>query len=174
MKKKISVLRSTPVDGSQPRALEGGSESGALQAAYAAGRDAGINGPNTTNCHFSIFSAPEKTAAWERGKASVLPVSEGMEPAMKKKISGEVLGSTPSEDSQPRASEGALELRHENQRLRMALCTIAEALKEPDGGSYWPARAFLDELDICHVDLNDLRVLHAVARAALAKARGGL
>jgi hypothetical protein len=41
----------------------------ALKSAYDAGYDAGKNGPNTTNCHFSIFSAPEKTKAWEQGKA---------------------------------------------------------------------------------------------------------
>lgn len=41
-----------------------------LQRAYEAGRDAAINGPNTTNCHFRFFSSPESTAAWERGKAS--------------------------------------------------------------------------------------------------------
>jgi hypothetical protein len=56
--------------------------------------------------------------------------------------------------------------------MHEALEVIAEALKEPAGGSYWPARAFLDERDICNIDLNDLRVLNAVARAALAKARG--
>lgn len=33
------------------------------------GYDAGINGPNTTNCHFSLFRRPELTKAWERGKA---------------------------------------------------------------------------------------------------------
>jgi len=35
---------------------------------YQAGYDAAINGPNTTNCHFSLFSTPEKTKEWERGK----------------------------------------------------------------------------------------------------------
>ena len=29
----------------------------------------GLKGPNTTNCHFSIFSTHEKTKAWEKGKA---------------------------------------------------------------------------------------------------------
>ena len=33
------------------------------------GYDAGKNGPNETNCHFSIFRTRELTAAWERGKA---------------------------------------------------------------------------------------------------------
>lgn len=29
----------------------------------------GKNGPNTTNCSFSIFSCKERTQRWERGKA---------------------------------------------------------------------------------------------------------
>lgn len=33
------------------------------------GYDCGKNGPNETNCHFSLFSLPELTRAWERGKA---------------------------------------------------------------------------------------------------------
>ena len=53
-------------------------------------------------------------------------------------------------------------------RERKALLVIAEALRTPSGGSYWPARAFLDELDIYHDDLNDFSVLYAVACAALA------
>jgi hypothetical protein len=31
------------------------------------GYDAGLNGPNTTNAHFTLFSRPEFTRAWERG-----------------------------------------------------------------------------------------------------------
>jgi hypothetical protein len=42
-----------------------------LQRAYDAGVDAGKNGPNTTNCHFSLFSSREMTQAWEEGKNSV-------------------------------------------------------------------------------------------------------
>jgi len=38
--------------------------------AYDLGFDCGKNGANTTNCHFSIFSTPERTRAWERGKAA--------------------------------------------------------------------------------------------------------
>ncbi len=34
-----------------------------------AGYDAGINGPNTENCHFRYFSEPRLTRAWEQGKA---------------------------------------------------------------------------------------------------------
>jgi hypothetical protein len=34
------------------------------------GRDAAINGPNTTNCHFRIFTTRELTEAWERGYRS--------------------------------------------------------------------------------------------------------
>lgn len=36
---------------------------------YRMGYDAGMNGANANNCHFSIFSTPEKTKAWERGNA---------------------------------------------------------------------------------------------------------
>jgi hypothetical protein len=35
--------------------------------AESAGYDAAVNGSNTTNCHFSHFGTPERTAAWERG-----------------------------------------------------------------------------------------------------------
>ena len=38
-----------------------------LAHCYRLGYDCGRNGPNTTNCHFAAFAAPEKTAAWERG-----------------------------------------------------------------------------------------------------------
>lgn len=40
----------------------------AIQAAKAAGYDAGLNGPNTTNCHFRHFATPQQTEAWEDGK----------------------------------------------------------------------------------------------------------
>ena len=36
--------------------------------AYNHGLDCGKNGADTTNCHFSNFSKPEYTKAWERGK----------------------------------------------------------------------------------------------------------
>lgn len=39
-----------------------------VQQAFDFGYDAGKNGANTTNCNFAIFSTPEKTKAWERGK----------------------------------------------------------------------------------------------------------
>ncbi len=32
------------------------------------GKDYAINGANETNCHFSIFSTPEFTRAWEKGR----------------------------------------------------------------------------------------------------------
>lgn len=35
---------------------------------YDLGFDCGVNGPNTTNCSFSIFANKEATQAWERGK----------------------------------------------------------------------------------------------------------
>lgn len=34
------------------------------------GRDCRDYGPNTTNCNFALFSRPELTKAWERGKNS--------------------------------------------------------------------------------------------------------
>lgn len=34
-----------------------------------AGYDAAISGPNTTNCHFTLFATPELKDAWERGNA---------------------------------------------------------------------------------------------------------
>lgn len=37
--------------------------------AYNMGYDCGKNGSNEKNCDFKIFSNPENTKAWERGKA---------------------------------------------------------------------------------------------------------
>ena len=39
-----------------------------IKYAYDMGKDCALKGANTTNCHFSIFSTPEKTKAWEQGK----------------------------------------------------------------------------------------------------------
>jgi len=36
--------------------------------AYQMGYDCGTNGASEDNCHFSIFSKPESTKAWEAGK----------------------------------------------------------------------------------------------------------
>jgi len=36
--------------------------------AYNFGKDCGLNGANLKNCHFSIFSCPEYTEAWTKGK----------------------------------------------------------------------------------------------------------
>ena len=36
--------------------------------AYQMGYDCEMNGANDVNCHFSIFSSKENTAAWEAGK----------------------------------------------------------------------------------------------------------
>jgi len=52
-------------------------------------------------------------------------------------------------------------------RLVRALEVIHAAIADGDGGSYWPARKFLDDADVYHGDLNDLRVLGAVAATAL-------
>jgi ribosome modulation factor len=35
---------------------------------YRCGFDAGLNGPNTENCNFTIFSTKERAKEWERGK----------------------------------------------------------------------------------------------------------
>lgn len=37
------------------------------EEAYRFGRDAGCNGPTTTNAHYRIFSTPQNMAAWQRG-----------------------------------------------------------------------------------------------------------
>jgi hypothetical protein len=39
------------------------------QQAYDLGYDCGLNGPNDHNCVFKIFSSPENTQSWEKGKA---------------------------------------------------------------------------------------------------------
>ena len=39
-----------------------------LEDTYASGYNCGKNGANTNNCHFALFSSPEKTKEWERGK----------------------------------------------------------------------------------------------------------
>lgn len=36
--------------------------------AYLMGFDCAMNGANTTNCHFSIFSSEQNTREWEQGK----------------------------------------------------------------------------------------------------------
>jgi len=37
---------------------------------YRNGYDAGLNGPNEENCHFSNFATPEQTRDWEQGQAA--------------------------------------------------------------------------------------------------------
>jgi ribosome modulation factor len=37
---------------------------------YKNGFDAGLNGPNKENCHFSNFATPEQTKDWEAGQAA--------------------------------------------------------------------------------------------------------
>ena len=36
--------------------------------AYKMGKDCAINGSNTINCDFAIFSSKENTKAWEQGR----------------------------------------------------------------------------------------------------------
>ena len=52
------------------RGEQGQEQAQGLEAAYDLGYDCGLNGPNTTNCSFSIFYCKESTKAWERGKAA--------------------------------------------------------------------------------------------------------
>ena len=47
-----------------------------LEYAYRMGQDCALNGANTTNCNFRIFSKPEYTKAWERGNKKSLQPSE--------------------------------------------------------------------------------------------------
>lgn len=53
------------------------------------------------------------------------------------------------------------------ERMQRALQVLAIALKEPDGGSYHPARSFLDKHGIYHDDLEGTRVLLRVAQIGL-------
>ena len=39
-----------------------------MDHAYKMGYDCGLNGANTTNCDFHIFSSLEFTTEWERGQ----------------------------------------------------------------------------------------------------------
>ena len=43
-------------------------DNGKLDLAYDMGYDCGLNGANTTNCHFSLFSDKRMTHSWEQGK----------------------------------------------------------------------------------------------------------
>ena len=38
-----------------------------LQNCYESGYDAIMNGANANNSHFSLFTSPDRTKAWERG-----------------------------------------------------------------------------------------------------------
>jgi len=39
-----------------------------LEFCYRMGRDYAANGANEENCHFLLFSSPERTKEWERGR----------------------------------------------------------------------------------------------------------
>ncbi len=39
------------------------------QQAYEFGRSSVIDGPDETNCHFTVFATPQLTSAWEKGAA---------------------------------------------------------------------------------------------------------
>lgn len=44
-------------------------EDSTLQYCYEMGWDSSINGANTTNCNFNLFSSPDRKKAWEKGRA---------------------------------------------------------------------------------------------------------
>ena len=56
-----------------------------LDAAYKAGYDSAVNGPNQTNCNFRFFATPQLTASWETGRAygnaGKVPASKATEAA---------------------------------------------------------------------------------------------
>jgi hypothetical protein len=60
-------------------------------------------------------------------------------------------------------------LKNALKRRTQALQVIAEALREPDGDSYWPARRYLDRYQKFHEDLNGTRVLLQVAQLGLGR-----
>ena len=72
-----------------------------------------------------------------------------------------------AEEARSRLKEAIVEQAQRIEKLEEALRAISPALADGDGGPFWPARAYLKKHDIYDGDLNDLRVLDAVARAAL-------
>lgn len=66
------------------------------------------------------------------------------------------------------------ELRQQRDALKAGMEVIKMALNDgvETEGCFWPARKWLDDRGIYNGDLADLRVLYAVARAALAQAEG--
>lgn len=57
---------------------------------YKLGYDCGLNGANTTNCDFRIFSTPENTKEWERGnKDGEMAKSELRNKLVEKKINSQ-------------------------------------------------------------------------------------
>jgi hypothetical protein len=57
---------------------------------YKNGFDAGMNGANTTNCHFSNFNTPDQTKDWEAGQLAGLKKK-----AQEKKGKGTIRKSNP-------------------------------------------------------------------------------
>lgn len=55
-------------------------------SAYDAGYDAGLNGANTDNSHFSWFNKPENTKEWERGNKDGIGQLESEKQPMRKRI----------------------------------------------------------------------------------------
>lgn len=48
--------------------LTKGTKAEFFTTSYLAGKDCGLFGVSSFNCHFSYFSSPENTAEWKRGK----------------------------------------------------------------------------------------------------------
>lgn len=46
--------------------------------AYKMGFDSSVNGANTTNCHFSIFSSDKNTRSWEAGVKDAVAHNQAM------------------------------------------------------------------------------------------------
>jgi hypothetical protein len=69
-----------------------------------------------------------------------------------------------------REGQGAPQRKDERyKQMQRALQILATALKEPDGGSYWPARRFLTAHGVFHDDLSGTRVLLRVAQCGLGR-----
>ena len=64
-------MRDEYLDGTTKRFLDAKAAQAGVDLVYAEeqGYDCGKNGANEQNSHFAIFSKPEFTKAWERGKA---------------------------------------------------------------------------------------------------------
>lgn len=65
-------------------------------------------------------------------------------------------------------NESYAKLAGEVERLKAAATVVLQGLRGDEKGEFWSARKWLDDSDIFHGDINGLRVLEEVLRAALA------